>query len=304
MNYNIEEFQGSANQWQEMIHPEDQLWVLQRLQEHLVDSSSPYAFDYRLRTQSGEWKWMANYGKVVERDAQGNPVRMTGVQQDITERKKAEETLQTSLREKEVLLREIHHRVKNNLHIISSLLDLQSDTLENEELIEIFADSQNRIRSMALIHEQLYQSPDLGQVEFGEYIHRLMSNLFFSLGDRLSGVKPVIEVDAVYLNLETAIPCGLLINEIVTNAFKHAFPNDQSGEVYVKLHQHHNQLTLTIADNGVGIPGGVNWQNSSSLGLRLVKILSQQLKAEVKSDFSQGTYFQFVFFPLKYQRRF
>jgi PAS domain S-box-containing protein len=209
LGYDVEEFQGSASQWQEIIHPEDQPWVLQRLQEHLADSSSPYAFDYRLRTQSGQWKWIANYGKVVERDAQGNPVRMTGVQQDITERKKAEEKLQNSLREKEVLLREIHHRVKNNLHIISSLLDLQSDLLDNQELIEIFADSQNRIRSMALIHEQLYQSPDLGQVEFGEYIHRLMSNLFFSLGDCLNGVKPIVEVEPVYLNLETAIPCGL-----------------------------------------------------------------------------------------------
>jgi PAS domain S-box-containing protein len=304
LGYDVEEFQGSASQWQEIIHPEDQPWVLQRLQEHLADSSSPYAFDYRLRTQSGQWKWIANYGKVVERDAQGNPVRMTGVQQDITERKKAEEKLQNSLREKEVLLREIHHRVKNNLHIISSLLDLQSDLLDNQELIEIFADSQNRIRSMALIHEQLYQSPDLGQVEFGEYIHRLMSNLFFSLGDCLNGVKPIVEVEPVYLNLETAIPCGLLINEIVTNAFKHAFPNDKSGKVYVRFHQNHQQLTLTIADNGIGIHDGINLQNSSSLGLRLVNILSKQLKAEIKSYFSQGTYFQFVFFPLEYQRRF
>jgi PAS domain S-box-containing protein len=304
LGYEVEEFTGLASQWQEMIHPEDRPWVLKCLKDHLADSACSYTFDYRLRTKSEQWKWIGNYGKVVERDAQGNPVRMAGVQQDITERKKAEEKLQTSLREKEVLLREIHHRVKNNLHIISSLLDLQSDTLENEQLIEIFADSQNRIRSMALIHEQLYQSPDLGQVEFGEYIHRLMSNLFFSLGDHLNGVKPVIEVDSVYLNLETAIPCGLLINEIVTNAFKHAFPNDQSGEVDVKLHQHHQQLTLTLADNGMGIPPEIDWRNSSSLGLRLVKILSQQLKAEVKSDFSQGTYFQFIFFPLEYKRRF
>ncbi len=304
LGYEVTDFTGNFAQWQEMIHPEDRPWVLQRLEDHLADSSCPYAFDYRLRTRSGQWKWIANYGKVVERDSQGNPVRITGVQQDITERKKAEEKLQISLREKEVLLREIHHRVKNNLHIISSLLDLQSDTLENEELIEIFADSQNRIRSMALIHEQLYQSPDLGQVEFGEYIHRLMSNLFFSLGDDLSGVKPVIEVESIYINLETAIPCGLLINELVTNAFKHAFPNDRPGEVYVQFKQCKKKLKLTIFDDGVGIPIEINWHNYSSLGLRLVKILSQQLKAEVKTDFSQGTYFQFIFSPLEYQRRF
>ncbi|MGB3534709.1 MAG: PAS domain S-box protein [Microcoleaceae cyanobacterium] len=305
LGYKTEAFTGSVTQWQEIIHPEDRSWVLERLNHHLTQSSSgAYAFDYRLRTRTGSWKWVANYGKVVERDAQGNPVRMTGVQQDITERKKVEEKLQTSLREKEVLLQEIHHRVKNNLHIISSLLDLQSDTLENEQLIEIFADSQNRIRSMALIHEQLYQSPDLGQVEFGEYIHRLMNNLLCSFGDNINGIQPIVEADSVYLNIETAIPCGLLINEIVTNAFKHAFSQHKTGQIYVKFHQCQQQLILTLSDNGIGIPEEIDWQNSSSLGLRLVKILSRQLKAEIDTNFSQGTYFRFAFFPLDYQRRF
>ena len=304
LGYLEEEFTGLVTQWQEIIHPEDRPWVLERLNQYLSQNSGDYAFDYRLRTRCGQWKWIANYGKVVERDTQGNPVRMTGVQQDITERKKVEEKLQTSLREKEVLLREIHHRVKNNLHIISSLLDLQSDTLKDEQLIEIFADSQNRIRSMALIHEQLYQSPDLGQVEFGEYIHRLINNLLFSFGEHLSQVQPMIEVDSVYLNIETAIPCGLLINEIVTNAFKHAFPQHQSGKIHVQFHQYNQQLELIISDNGVGIPTQIEWQSSSSLGLRLIKILSQQLKAETHTDFSQGTCFKFIFLPLEYKQRF
>jgi PAS domain S-box-containing protein len=304
LGYCEEEFTGLITQWQEIIHPLDKPWVLERLNQHLTQNSGAYAFDYRLRTRGGQWKWMANYGKVVERDAQGNPVRMTGVQQDITERKKVEEKLQNSLREKEVLLREIHHRVKNNLHIISSLLDLQSDTLENEQLVEMFADSQNRIRSMALIHEQLYQSPDLGQVEFGEYIHRLMNNLFFSFGENINNIQPIIEVDSVYLNIETAIPCGLLINEIVTNAFKHAFSQSSSGKIHVQFSQQDQQLKLIISDNGKGIPNTIEWQKSSSLGLRLVKILSQQLKAKVQTDFSQGTYFQFIFLPLEYKQRF
>ncbi|MGB3401649.1 MAG: PAS domain-containing protein [Microcoleaceae cyanobacterium] len=304
LGYGEEEFTGSITQWQEIIHPEDKPWVLERLNQHLTQNSGAYAFDYRLRTRCGQWKWMANYGKVVERDTMGNPVRMTGVQQDITERKKVEEKLQTSLREKEVLLREIHHRVKNNLHIISSLLDLQSDILDNEQLIEIFADSQNRIRSMALIHEQLYQSPDLGQVEFGEYIHRLMNNIVFCFSEHLNDIQPIIEVDSVYLNIETAIPCGLLINEIITNAFKHAFPQNHSGKIHVQFSQQDQQLTLVISDNGVGISKDIEWQKSSTLGLRLVKILSQQLKAKVQTDFSQGTYFQFIFLPLEYRRRF
>ncbi len=304
LGYEQTDFTGSMEQWEELIHPEDQPWVLQRLHDHLANPNQEYGFDYRLQTKSGTWKWIANYGKVVERDSEGHPLRMLGIQQDITQRKKAEEKLQASLREKEVLLREIHHRVKNNLHIISSLLDLQANLLDNEGLLEIFADSQNRIQSMALIHEQLYQSPDLGEVEFGAYIHQLMDNLFLSFSHHLNQVKPVIEVASVYLNLETAIPCGLLINELITNSFKHGFPDQHSGEIYIEFYQQQKQLTLTIWDNGIGIPESVDWQNHSSLGLKLVQILSQQLKAKIKTDFSQGTYFQFIFYPLEYQRRF
>ncbi|WP_049559110.1 PAS domain S-box protein [Limnoraphis robusta] len=224
---------------------------------------------------------------------------------DISERKQAEEQMQASLKEKEVLLREIHHRVKNNLYIISNLLDLQSDLVQDERLLAFFSDSQTRIQSMALIHEQLYQSTDLGQVNFGDYIHRLVDNLFFSLGDTQGLVKSIVDVEPIKINLETAIPCGLLINELITNSLKHAFPHGRSGEVYVELYKDLEQkLHLKVQDNGVGISSNLDWENLTSLGLKLVQILSKQLRATLNRNFSQGTSFELIFAQLKYKSRF
>ncbi len=224
---------------------------------------------------------------------------------DISERKQAEEQMQASLKEKEVLLREIHHRVKNNLYIISNLLDLQSDAIQDESLLALFSDSQTRIQSMALIHDQLYQSTDLRQVNFGDYIPRLVENLFFSLGDTQGLVKSVIHAEPIQINLETAIPCGLLINELITNTLKHAFPNGRSGEVYVEFYQDlEHKLYLKVRDNGVGISPDIDWDNLTSLGLKLVQILSKQLRATLNLNSSEGTCIELIFSQLQYKSRF
>lgn len=223
---------------------------------------------------------------------------------DVTLRKRAEEQLRVSLQEKELLLKEVHHRVKNNLHIISSLLDLQSDYVTDENLLDLFADSQNRIQAMALIHEQLYQAKDFGRIDFSEYIHRLVSNLSFSWGNQMESVQTIIDAEAIPINLDTAIPCGLLINELVTNAFKHAFPNGRSGHVKIQLSRCPSQrFHLSIQDDGIGFPKEMDWQNSASLGLKLVQILAKQLKAEIQFDHSQGTEVAFTFVELQYRPR-
>ncbi len=230
---------------------------------------------------------------------------MTSLALEARDRKQVEEQMQASLQEKEVLLREIHHRVKNNLHIISNLLDLQSDSIQDEKLFSLFSDSQSRIQSMALIHEQLYQSNDLGRVNFGEYIHRLVDHLFLSLSPELMGIELVIHVESIHLNIETAIPGGLLINELVTNSLKHAFPNGRSGKVTITLHQDEEQkLHLKISDDGIGIPPEIDWQNSPSLGLKLVHILSKQLRAKVNWELNSGTFIEMIFSELKYKPRF
>jgi PAS domain S-box-containing protein len=220
---------------------------------------------------------------------------------DVSDRKYSDATIQASLQEKEILLKEIHHRVKNNLHIISNLLDLQSESIEDERLLTLFTDSQNRIQSMALIHEQLYQSRDLARVDFSQYISNLLQNLCCSYSDRSDRVRTVLDIEPLQLNLDTSIPCGLLINELVTNSFKHAFPEHRSGYIYIQIYQDsEKKLHLKVQDNGIGITPALNWQESSTLGLRLVRIFARQLRAEIHSNFEEGTSFSFSFHPLKY----
>ncbi len=227
---------------------------------------------------------------------------------DITVRKIAETQSQAALQEKELLLKEVHHRVKNNLHIISNLLDLQSDQITDERLLSVFNDSQNRIQAMALVHEQLYQAQDFGKVEFSDYIYRLINNLMFSYGDRVRSIHPIIEAEPTLINIETAIPCGLLLNELVTNSFKHAFPDSENGEVHIQLRRDQSQkLHLRIWDNGIGLPPELEWQSSTSLGLKLVKILAKQLKAVIsfeQAGAGVGTSVCISFSELRHRSRF
>jgi PAS domain S-box-containing protein len=205
--------------------------------------------------------------------------------EDITERKQAEEQLKRSLQEKEVLLYEIHHRVKNNLQIVSSLLYLQTKKFQNDRSIEMFKESERRIKSMALVHELLYQSKQLRQIDFGVYIRNLVNYLFQSYGIT-STITLQIEAQAILLGIEQAIPCGLIINELVSNALKHAFPLKKSpgpaGTIYINLYQDAEQrLILMVRDNGVGFPPDFNLQNINSLGLQLVKNLVNQLDGDL-----------------------
>jgi two-component sensor histidine kinase len=199
---------------------------------------------------------------------------------DITQLKKAEEEVKKSLREKEVLLKEVHHRVKNNLQIINSMLYLQSPYIKNEQAIEMFKESQNRIYSMALIHEKLYESESLSKIDLAQYIQSLITNLFRSYGVSEKAVRPKISVENVALNIDTVIPCALIINELVSNSLKHAFPDLHkraagTGEIRVELrHDTGNTIKLTVGDNGLGLPEGFEVQNCESLGLKLVSVLA------------------------------
>ncbi len=289
--------------WQQDIHPEDLEHYLETYQANCC-THQPFTIEYRLRRADGEYRWVFDTG-VPRFNLNNTFAGYIGSCIDISDRKDAEAQIQNSLQEKEVLLKEIHHRVKNNLHIISNLLDLQSDYIEDEKVLELFTDSQNRIQTMALIHEQLYQSKDLGKIDFSEYIHTLIDNLLCSYSNIGGIINPIINLEPITLNLETAIPCGLIINELVTNSLKYAFPNGENGEIAIELNQDEQEkIYLTIRDNGIGIPADFDWQNSSSLGLKLVRILSKQLKAEIEFDGSQGTVVSLRFFPLKYKPRF
>ena len=218
------------------------------------------------------------------------------VARDITERRKAEEQIKASLREKEVLLQEIHHRVKNNLQIVSSLLNLQSSYIKDKKYANMFKESRNRIQTMALIHEKLYKSENLAEIDFREYVRTLISVLFHSHGVTTHKVEPKIEIEDVLLSVDTAIPCGLIINELVSNCLKHAFPGDRKGEITIGLRAVNGALELLVSDNGVGLPDDIDFKNTETLGLRLVTILAEdQLKGKILVDRRNGTAFRITF---------
>ena len=222
------------------------------------------------------------------------------LKEQITERQQAEEQLKASLKEKEVLLKEIHHRVKNNLQIISSLLNLQSDYIHDQQALGMFKESQNRIKSMTLIHEKLYQSPDLARIEFAQYLPDLTAQLFRSYGVNPDAITLKVNVEEISLGIDTAIPCGLLISELVSNSLKHAFGVSQEGEIHIDFRRDNdNKLTLMVSDNGVGFPKDIDFRHTESLGLQLVNTLAEQLEGTLELHSQGGTTFKLTFAELK-----
>ncbi len=233
--------------------------------------------------------------RVIERTAALSKVN-EDLRKEISERKKAEELISTSLQEKVVLLREIHHRVKNNLQVISSLLNLQSGYIEDKKSLEIFRESQNRVRSMALIHEKLYQSKDLNKIEFSEYIKSLIKDLFSSYNIDSERITLKSELEGIFFEIDTAILCGLIINELISNSFKHAFPAGMKGEVYVGLKKTgENKFILILRDNGIGFPHDIDFRKTESLGLQLVTTLTDQLGGKIELNRNNCTEFKITF---------
>jgi two-component sensor histidine kinase len=219
---------------------------------------------------------------------------------EMEERGKAEEQVKRSLKEKEVLLKEIHHRVKNNLQIIQSMLNLQLPQIKDEKAIALFKESQNRVYSMALIHEKLYQSESLAKIDFHEYIRSLAIYLFVSYGATARAIRSRILMDDISLDVDTTIPCALIINELVSNSLKHAFPASRhaegTGEISISLRRDTgNRFLLTVSDNGVGLPDGIEIENSDSLGLKLVNVLVKQLAGTILIGAGGGAEFTISF---------
>ena len=214
--------------------------------------------------------------------------------EDITERVMAEKTILASLQEKDVLLKEIHHRVKNNMQVISSLVSLQSDTLDDPVLRAVFNDLRDQVRTMALVHEKLYQAESLANIDFAEYTQSLLSYLWRAHGDAVSDIRLTLDVQPMSISIEQAVPCGLILNELVTNALKHAFRDRTDGELTVALHADPDgTVYLSVRDNGVGLPA--DWRQSPSLGLQLVQILAGQIHGALEVRTDGGTSFTLTF---------
>jgi PAS domain S-box-containing protein len=287
--------------WMESIYPDDLPNVEQAIASKL--QTQGYDVEYRVIRSDQEMNWIHERAFPV-RNEQGEIYRFAGIAEDITRWKQTEVKIQISLQEKETLLKEIHHRVKNNLQIVSALLSLQAEAVQHPRILAALRDSENRLRAMALIHEILYQSKDLQRLNFSSYIQCLADSILFANSTRPDSINLIYNLEPVFLNLETAIPCGLLLNELVTNALKHAFPDGRQGDISITLQHAANHYILSVQDNGIGIPETLNLENLKSLGLRIARDLSQQLRGTLELDRNSGTCFQLKFSELKYHKRF
>ena len=228
-------------------------------------------------------------------DEEGNIRGSVHVARDITKRIEMENELRKALEEKDILMKEIHHRVKNNLMIISSLLSLQASYIQDEDALNSFTDSEKRATSMAMIHERLYQSTDLRNIDFGNYIKDLANELYKTMVSDTSRISLKLDVKSIKIDLNTVVPLGLIVNELVTNSIKYAFPLDKKGTIYVEFYKKDENIVLKVSDNGVGFPKNLDYKNTNSLGLELVNSLTKQLGGELTLDRSQGTDFTLTF---------
>jgi PAS domain S-box-containing protein len=274
--------------WLDVLHPEDREGSLVRFLQAL-EAGEPLRHEQRFRGADGHYRWFLIQARPV-RDEAGCTLQWFGAATDIQDLRIAMETTRASLAEKEALLKEVHHRVKNNLQVITSLLNLQSQQVKDERMLEQFEETRSRVQSIATIHESLYRSGSLAAIDLAAYAQRLAEDLvrFYGSGDRVR-----VETSGsgkVMLPIERAVPCGLLLNELLSNALKHAFPARRSGAIYVDVSEEDGRYAVEVADTGVGLPADLDTRSGRSLGLQLVYVLARQIGGTVvmTSD-GQGT---------------
>jgi PAS domain S-box-containing protein len=276
------------------VHPDDRERVKKAVSESLYEGK-PYNIEYRIVLPDGAEHIGHSQGE-VNFDQAGKPIRMAGTVLDITERKQAEEKIKASLMEKETLLQEVHHRVKNNLQVISSLLNLQASRIKDRHAREMFTESRSRVRAIALMHETLYQSKDLSRIDFGQYSRTLAANLFASYGVDPEVVSWRINVENGFLGVDAAIPCGLIVSELISNSLKYAFPAGKHGEICIDFRRDSgNKCILVVKDNGIGLPKELDLRKLETLGLQLVCTLTDQLDGSLELDCTEGTEFRITF---------
>ncbi len=275
-----------------VIHPDERDRVSEFGERRQRGEPAPSRYDFKGIKKDGTIVHIeVSAAKVTYR---GQPASLSYLR-DITDRRAAEEQIKSSLKEKEVLIKEIHHRVKNNLQVVSSLLFLQSQTVKDEGTRRILEESRTRVKSMAFIHKQLYQSRNLAHIDFAPYVRSLTKNLLTSYRTNGNAVTMEVQVDDIFLALDAAIPCGLIINELVSNALKHAFSKDLAGHIKIDLRREQQKYILIVTDNGIGLPPDVDVQTTETLGLQLVAALVQQLEGSLEIERNSGTAFKISF---------
>ena len=281
--------------FQEITHPADLDADLANVRALLAGEIAHYQMEKRFFHKRGEIIWV-RLAVTLVRDADGQPVHFVKQLEDITGQRNAQQLMRNSLEEKETLLKEIHHRVKNNLQVISSLLQLQSDGLADPRLLSLFREAQDRVRAMALVHESLYRSGNLAAVNFGTHVEELAATLMRSYATGAAPVSLEARTQPVNLDIDVAVPLSLIVNELVTNAFKHSFGKGRGGVLRVVFHERENgEIFLSIGDDGPGLPADFQLENSTSLGLKVVRILTAQIDGRLNVERDNGTVFALTF---------
>ena len=247
-----------------------------------------------MQMESGE-RIPVHFSAAQMRDGAGRPTGIVCVALNVSRQKDTEDRLRASLCEKDLLLKEVHHRVKNNLQVISSLLSLQAQEIDDPETIRLFEESQTRVRSMALIHEQLYRSNDLARINFAAYVQELVDNFQQGFGSAAARVSFSLEIEPIPLLLDLAVPCGMIVNELVANALEHAFSEDRPGEIRISFGREDEGYRITVADNGDGMPGGPVPGEATSIGLKVVEALTRQIHGRIDHTYQEGTMFTIHF---------
>ncbi len=318
LGYEVEDFTSGRVLYGDIVHEEDIKNVTEQLARCVENKCDGFKMEYRVFTKEGELRWV-DERTFIQRDEEGKATYLQGVVIDITERKLAEEAL---ARAEQLRKKEINHRIKNNLQIVSSLLDLQAEKFSDKQITEAFKESESRIVSMSLIHEELYESGNLDILDFSSYICKLISDLRRSYSTESSDIRVNLNVDNVFLGVDTAVSLGIIINELFTNSVKYAFPQDSGGEINIELFREkadevtdeketsyktsiqkvpgesqgiYEQFTLVFADNGRGIPEELDIKNPESLGLQLVNALVSQIEGSLELKRENGTEFRIQF---------
>jgi PAS domain S-box-containing protein len=278
------------------IHPDDRAAV-EHSNRSVIEKGQPIPVEYRVIRPDGTVRTVWGEAGALSLDREGRPELLTGIVQDITNRKRVEEELRQALQEKEILLRELYHRTKNNMQVIDSMLQLQAAYTDDDHLQVVFEEMRNRIRSMALVHERLYQSQSLSRIDLGRYIVDLAALAIGSYQVRPNRIAIDLDVEEVWVSIDSAIPCGLIVNELLSNAFKHAFPGDAQGTIRVQLRREDDhEIVLQIADDGIGVPEGFDFRESDTLGMLIIfSIGERQLRGQVLFSVEEGVACQLRF---------
>jgi PAS domain S-box-containing protein len=289
--FSADEFMNDPGLFMKIVHPDDFRVLTEHFGQVLKRDTDVHQIDFRIITKDGEERWIEHICQPVF-GSDGTWLGRRASNRDSTGRKLAENRISAALAEKVVLLKEVHHRVKNNMQIITTLLDFQGESIHDKETVKAFRDCQDRIKAMAIIHERLYESTDMASIDFAGYVEGLSRYLFNTYLIDPGRIRLNIEADGVSLGIDRAIPCGLIINELVSNALKHAFPGNLQGEVNVVFHRGEDGfITLRVSDNGVGLPPGLDFTRAETLGLQLVNMLVRQLRGEASVEMGMGTAF-------------